>query len=81
MLVQQSGMTVHGSRDPLESRGGTEIYLRKIEVAKAAKRSLRKKLKMLGIRERHLLAGGTINSYLSAAQAFLEWAKEKTTRR
>ncbi|MCH8877547.1 MAG: phage integrase N-terminal SAM-like domain-containing protein [Chloroflexi bacterium] len=33
------------------------------------------------IRERHLLAGGTINSYLSAAKAFLEWAKEKTTRR
>ncbi len=33
------------------------------------------------IRERYLLAGGTINSYLSAAKAFLEWAKEKTTGR
>jgi hypothetical protein len=33
------------------------------------------------IRGRHLLAGGTINSYLSAARTFLEWAKEKTIRK
>jgi site-specific recombinase XerD len=33
------------------------------------------------VRERNLLAGGTINTYLSAAKAFLKWVNEATPER
>ena len=54
MLVQLSGMTIHGSREPLEARQGHERFLRKFVVDKGVKAELRTELKKLGIRERHL---------------------------
>ena len=54
MLVQLSGMTIHGSREPLETRQGHERYLRKFVVDKNLKAELRTDLKKLGIRERNL---------------------------
>lgn len=54
MLVQLSGMTIHGSQVPLEARQSNERYLRKYVVDKGAKGELRTELKKLGIRERNL---------------------------
>jgi hypothetical protein len=54
MLVQLSGMTIHGSPKPLEDRKYSDRILRKFVVEKSAKLELRTELKRLGIRERNL---------------------------
>lgn len=54
MQVQLSGMTIHGSREPLEARRDSDRYLRKFVVDNQAKSTIRVALKKLGIRERNL---------------------------
>ena len=54
MLVQLSGMTIHGSPEPLETREGNDSFLRKFEISSEYKDILRSRLGALGIRERNL---------------------------
>jgi len=52
MMVQLSGLTIHGSLDPLESLTDVGLFVRKYVVDAAAKEDIRRELKSIGIRER-----------------------------
>ena len=54
MMVQLSGMTIHGSPLPLELRKDARRYVREFKVEPSAKAKLRSQLERLGIRERNL---------------------------
>ena len=52
MLTQLSGLTIHGSPQPLEERPGLESVLMKYVLPATAKSEIRRELVSLGIRER-----------------------------
>lgn len=52
MMVQLSGLTVHGSLTPLDARKDRDEYLRKFIIHTSAKEKIRGQLEEVGIRER-----------------------------
>lgn len=54
MMAQQSMMTLHGSRQPMDKLNGADQFLQKLVVPASAKPKIRRVLEQIGIRESSL---------------------------
>ena len=54
MMVQLSGFTIHGSRNPLDSLAESDQFLVKYEIQAKSKAKIKNQLGMVGITEANL---------------------------